>query len=160
MGGRSAESSATADREILQSRVFDAPRELVWRAWTEPKHIAQWWGPDGFTTTTQSADFRTGGHWHHVMHGPDGTDYLNFMEFIEVREPERIVYTNRGGGETADISFEVTATFEEEAGGTRVTMRMIFPTDEVRDTVVREHGAIEGGRQTLARLAGHLKEMG
>jgi uncharacterized protein YndB with AHSA1/START domain len=159
MSGKSAKPAEASDREILQSRLFEAPRELVWKAWSEPEHISQWWGPEGFTTTTQSADFRTGGHWHHVMHGPDGTDYPNFMEYVEVRKPERIVYTNRGGGETASISFEVTTTFDEEPGGTRVTMRMVFPTAEERDHVVREYGAIEGGKQTLARLAEHLKSM-
>ncbi len=159
MSGSGPETGQASDREILQTRLFDAPRELVWKAWTEPEHIAQWWGPTGFSTTTQSAEVRTGGHWYHVMRGPDGTEYPNFMEYIEVRKPERIVYTNRGDGETASISFEVTATFEEEPGGTRVTMRMVFPTAAERDYVVREYGAIEGGKQTLARLAEHLKQM-
>ncbi len=159
MGGSLTQTGDASDREILQSRLFEAPRELVWRAWTEPEHIAQWWGPTGFSTTTQSADVKTGGHWHHVMRGPDGTEFPNFMEYVEVRKPERLVYTNRGGGKTASINFEVTTTFDEEQGGTRVTMRMVFPTAEERDYVVREHGAIEGGKQTLARLAEHLKQM-
>src|SRR4051794_29231769 len=82
----------TSDREIVFSRVFDAPRELVWKAWTEPHHVTKWWGPNGFTTTIHEMDVRTGGTWHHTMHGPDGTDYPNKSIFVEVVKPERIVY--------------------------------------------------------------------
>ena len=74
----------TSEREILLSRVFDAPRNLVWEAWTDPRQVAQWWGPNGFTTTIEVMDVRPGGHWRHVMHGPDGTDYPNDIVFLEV----------------------------------------------------------------------------
>ena len=79
----------TADREIVSARVFDAPRELVWKAWVDPKHVAQWWGPKGFTNTIHEMDVRPGGVWRFAMHGPDGTDYKNEIVFIEVVRPER-----------------------------------------------------------------------
>ena len=74
----------TADREIVVMRLFDAPRELVFAAWTDPKHLAQWWGPTGFSTTTRSIDIRSGGVWRFVMHGPDGRDYENRITYVEI----------------------------------------------------------------------------
>jgi uncharacterized protein YndB with AHSA1/START domain len=148
----------TSDREIVISRVFDAPRELVWEAWTNPEHVARWWGPNGFTTTIEKMDVRPGGVWQHVMHGPNGTDYPNKSVFTEVVKPERIVYEH-GGSRKGDpcVQFTATWTFEEpKAGQTRLTIRMVFPSAEARDIVVKEYGAIEGGKQTLARLAEHL----
>ncbi|HXB03070.1 MAG TPA: SRPBCC domain-containing protein [Opitutaceae bacterium] len=147
-----------SDREIVISRVFDAPRELVWEAWTNPAHVAQWWGPDGFTITIEKMEVRPGGVWQHVMHGPDGTDYPNKSVFTEVVEPERIVYEHGGSRKGGPgIQFTATWTFEQpRAGQTKLTIRMIFPSAEARDTIVKEYGAIEGGKQTLARLAEHL----
>jgi uncharacterized protein YndB with AHSA1/START domain len=151
----------TADREIVITRVFDAPRELAWQAMTDPRHIVHWWGPHGFTTTIQEMDVRPGGVWTHVMHGPDGTDYPNHSVFQEVVYPERIVFAHGGsrpGGPEAD--FIATWTFEAIGDQTRVTIRMVFPTAVQRDIVVKEYGAIEGGKQTLERLAEHLPKMG
>src|SRR5262245_61006115 len=79
-------------RAMVGMREFDAPRELVWTAWTDPKHLSQWWGPDGFTTTTSAFDMRPGGVWRFVMHGPDGRDYENRVTFDEIVKPERLVY--------------------------------------------------------------------
>jgi uncharacterized protein YndB with AHSA1/START domain len=151
--------TSAADREIVLSRVFDAPRELVWEAWTDPEHVVYWWGPNGFTTTIETMDVRPGGVWKHVMHGPDGTDYPNKSVFTEVVKPERIAYSHGGGRKGAPgARFEATWTFEAlDRGTTRVTIRMVFPTVEGRDRVVREYGAIEGGKQTLERLAEHLQ---
>ena len=87
-----ASSRPTADREIATSRVFDAPRDLVWEAWTDPKHLARWYGPNGFTVTTHEMDVRPGGVWRLTMHGPDGTDYPNLTRYVEVVRPERLVY--------------------------------------------------------------------
>jgi uncharacterized protein YndB with AHSA1/START domain len=155
-------ASSANDREMVITRTFDAPRELAWQAMTDPRHVVQWWGPRGFTTTIQEMDVRPGGLWTHIMHGPDGTDYPNRCVFQEVVYPERIVYAHGGakaGGPEAD--FIATWTFEViEENKTRVTMRGVFPTAEARDAVVREYGAIEGGRQTLERLAEHLPVMG
>jgi uncharacterized protein YndB with AHSA1/START domain len=152
----------TADREIVISRLFDAPRELVWEAMTNPQHLVKWWGPVGFTTTIKEMDVKPGGAWTHVMHGPDGVDYPNYSVFTEVVKPERIGFTNAGGKEGApEITFVATWTFEEvEPGKTKTTIHMIFPTAQARDTVVNEYGAIEGAEQTLARLAEELAKIG
>jgi uncharacterized protein YndB with AHSA1/START domain len=148
----------SSDREIVISRVFDAPRELVWEAWTNPEQVVKWWGPRGFTTTIEEMNVRPGGVWKHVMHGPDGTDYPNKCIFTEVVKPERIVYTNGGGKKGGHgVQFVSTWIFDAlEDGKSRLTVRMVFPTAADRDTVVKEYGAIEGGKQTLERLSEHL----
>lgn len=144
---------AAPDREIVVERVFDAPRELVWKAWTDPKHIDQWWGPNGFRNETFSMDFRVGGTWRYVMHGPDGKDWQNWVRYQEISEPERLVYDH--GGEGDEPLFHVTVTFTQQGKRTKVLMRSVFPTAEAC-AEVKKIGAVEGGRQTLARLAGYL----
>ena len=149
------------DREIVITRDFDAPRELVWEAMTDPRHVVHWWGPRGFTTTIEEMDVRPGGVWKHVMHGPDGTDYPNKSFFKEVVKPGRLVYAHGGGRKGGPgAQFEATWTFYAlDACKTRVTIRMVFPSAAARDKVVKEYGAIEGGKQTLERLAEHLPKM-
>src|SRR3954449_11769964 len=89
--GRGASAqSATADREIVISRVISAPRELLFEAFTEVRHLSRWWGPEGFTTTTRAFEFRVGAVWDFVMHGPDGTDYQESISWTEISPPERI----------------------------------------------------------------------
>lgn len=150
--------SDTADREIVLSRVFDAPRDLVFKVWTDPAHKSHWWGPRGFTTTTLSADVRPGGSWRFVMHGPDGRDYQNRITYREVVPPERLVYTHGGNiDQDEPVGFHVTVTFEDVGGKTRLTMRSVFPTAEERDRVVRDFGAVEGGKQTLERFGAQLE---
>ena len=149
--------TATADREIVLTRQLDAPRELVWRAWTEPEHLIRWWGPDSFTNTFHEIDFRTGGVWRFIMHGPDGTDYENYVHFLEVVPLERMVYDQ---GTSADnVMHSSRVTFEEADGGTLVTLRVVFPTAEARDAVVQNFNAIEAGHQTLAKLAAYVATM-
>jgi len=147
--------------EIVLTRVFAAPRELVWKAMTDPEHVVHWWGPNGFTTTIKKMDFRVGGVWQHVMHGPDGTDYPNSSVFREIVVPERVVYSHGGakkGGPAA--RFVATWTFEAvDEKTTHLTLRMVFDTPADRDVVVKEYGAIEGGKQTLQRLADYLPTM-
>ncbi len=149
-----------ADREIVISRVFDAPRELVWEAWTNPKHVAQWWGPTGFSTTIEEMDVRPGGVWKQIMRGPDGTEFPNQSVFKEVVKPERIVFSH-GGGKKGDqgVHFEMTWTFEAMGNKTKLTIHQLYPTAEMRDRVAKEFGAIEGGKQTLGRLAEYLPKM-
>lgn len=147
----------TADREMVLTRVLDAPRELVWEVWTDPQHIGQWWGPRGFTTTTYSMDVRPGGVWRFVMHGPDGVDYKNKIVYIEIVKPERLVY-NHGDDEGEAGQFHVTVTFAAQGGKTKVTMRVLFASAAERDKVVKS-GAVEGGKQTLERLAEHLAKI-
>jgi uncharacterized protein YndB with AHSA1/START domain len=157
-----AKSSITEskDRELVFTRVFDAPRELVWKAWTEPEHVSQWWGPRGFTTTIHEMDVRPGGVWRQTMHGPDGIDYPNESVFVEVVKPERIAYTLTGGKE-GDPSHQLEQrwTFEAQGNKTKVTLRMLFPSAAALQHVVKSFGAVEGATQTLDRLAEHLPTM-
>lgn len=146
-------------RSIVTARVFDAPRALVFKAWSDPKHLAEWWGPTGFTTTTDRFEFKPGGVWRFVMHGPDGTDYQNRITFDEILEPEKLVYHHGGGEDVEPVQFDVTVTFEAVGDKTRVTMHAVFPTPAERNRVVEKYGAIEGAKQTLARLAEYLTVM-
>jgi uncharacterized protein YndB with AHSA1/START domain len=132
-------------------------RELVWEAWTHPDHLAQWWGPNGFTTTTSSFDMQPGGIWRFVMHGPDGRDYDNVVTFDEIVRPSLLRYHHRGGDDEP-VQFRTTVTFEDLDGGrrTRLTLNATFASAAARDTVVREHGADKGAAQTLARLADYV----
>lgn len=140
------------DREIVTTRLINAPRELLWEAWTDPKRLAVWWGPRGFTTTTHTMDFRVGGFWRYTMHGPDGTDYPNLIAYREITKPERIVYDHSGEGDFSDIRFHSTVTFETHGAKTKVILRAVFPSKEERDHVIEISGAVEGGKQTLERL--------
>jgi len=152
----SARSSIDLDQDpqaMIGTRVFDAPRELVFEAWTDPKHLAEWWGPNGFTTTTSDFDMRPGGVWRFVMHGPDGRDYENCITFDEIVKPERIVYHHGGGDDVEPVQFRTTVTLEDLGGKTRLTMRGVFPSAAERDRVIKEYGADKGLAQTLARLA-------
>lgn len=152
----SARSSIDLDQDpqaMIGTRVFDAPRELVFEAWTDPKHLAEWWGPNGFTTTTSDFDMRPGGVWRFVMHGPDGRDYENRITFDEIVKPERIVYHHGGGDDVEPVQFRTTVTLEDLGGKTRLTMRGVFPSAAERDRVIKEYGADKGLAQTLARLA-------
>ena len=140
-------------QSIIGTRIFDAPRELVFAAFTDPKHLAQWWGPDGFTTTTSAFDFRPGGEWRHVMHGPDGRDYQNRIIFDEIVRPERIVYHHPGGSDVEPVRFRQRLSFEDLDGKTRLTWHGTFPSAEERAHVIKEYGADKGLVQTMARLA-------
>jgi len=150
----------TDDREIVITRVVEAPRELVWEAMTDPRQVVHWWGPQGFTTTIERMEVRPGGVWRHVMHGPDGTDYPNESVFKEVEKPGRLVYAHTGSKKGGPgVNFVSTWTFEVVAGGkTKVTIRMVFPSAAERERIVEEFGAIEGGKQTLERLGEHLQQ--
>ena len=150
--------SAPADREIVISRLIDAPRELVFEAFTEVRHLSQWWGPEGFTTTTRSFEFRVGGVWDFVMHGPDGTDFQEWITWTEITPPARISLLH---GESRDDAnaFESVLTFETDGAATRVEMRTVFPTQELRDEAVEKYHAIEGGQQTLGNLAAYVAEI-
>ena len=145
--------TSTADREIVTTRVVDAPRERVWKAWTDREQVAKWWGPDGFTNTIHEMDVRPGGVWRFVMHGPGGVDYQNKSVFEEIIEPERLVYRHVSGP-----TFQATATFDEQGGKTTVTTRMLFETAAERDRTVKVFGAVEGAKQTLGRLAEHVAQ--
>jgi uncharacterized protein YndB with AHSA1/START domain len=150
-------NSDTADREMVITRTVNAPRELVFDAFTDPSNIGQWWGPNGFTTTVYEMDVRPGGVWRYMMHGPDGTDYPNKVVYIDVVRPERLVYHHGSDGDVANDphSFHVTITFVVVGGKTAVTMRAVFATAE-QFAEVKKFGAVEGGEQNLARLEAYL----
>src|SRR5215212_10087999 len=149
---------ATAGREIGISGVIGAPRELVFEAFTRVRHLSRWWGPEGFTTTTRSFEFRVGGEWDFVMHGPDGTDYQEWIIWTEIVRPERIALLH---GESRDDpnAFESTLAFAPHGTATRIVMRTVFPTKQLRDEAVEKYHAIEGGEQTLRNLAAYVTEV-
>jgi uncharacterized protein YndB with AHSA1/START domain len=158
MGRGAPPLSATADREIVISRVIDAPRELVFEAFTEVRHLSQWWGPEGFTTTTRAFEFSVGGEWDFVMHGPDGTDYQEWISWTEIAPPARIMLLH-GESRGDPNAFESVLTFVSEGAATRIEMRTVFPTKELRDEAVEKYHAIEGGQQTLNNLAAYVTEI-
>ena len=158
MGRGALAPSATADREIVISRVIGARRELVFEAFTEVRHLSQWWGPEGFTTTTRAFEFRVGGEWDFVMHGPDGTDYQEWISWTEIAPPERIALLH-GESRGDPNAFESAITFAPEGEATRIEMRTVFPTRELRDEAVERYHAIEGGQQTLDNLAAYVAEI-
>ena len=147
------------DREIVLSRVFDAPRELVFRAWTDNEHLPRWFGPKGFTCTTHEIDIRQGGRWRFDMRGPDGTTWPSRMVFLEVKHPERLVMDHGGDKDDDPERFRVIVTFEEQSNKkTVVTMRQLQPTRAQRDVAIG-FGAVELGHQTMDKLAQHIANM-
>src|SRR5262249_42889388 len=150
-----ASGQPASDREIVVSRTIEGPRDLVFVAFTDPRHLRHWWGSHGFTTTTRSFEFRPGGVWDFLMHGPDGTDYPNRIEWREIVPPERFVYLH-GESDHDPQAFVSTVTLVERGNATDVTMRAVFKTREQRDEAVARYRAIEGGAQTLGRLAAYV----
>jgi uncharacterized protein YndB with AHSA1/START domain len=144
-------------RDIVITRVYDAPLTLVWDAWTDPAQLAQWWGPRGFTITTHHRDLRAGGTWDYIMHGPDGKDWPNFTRYLEVEPRARLVYDHGASSADAAPMFRVTATFRDLGARTELTIRMTLPTPEAaRDAKVFIKAA--GGNATWDRLAEHVEK--
>lgn len=140
--------------EIHITRIYDAPVKMVWEAWVDPKQVAQWWGPRGFTITTRSKDVRAGGTWDYTMHGPDGVDYPNLTKFLEVEKYKRLVY-DHGGSADRPPMFRVTVLFSETAGKTKMEMSMALPTPEAAEET-RKFIKKAGGDATWDRLAEFL----
>lgn len=147
-------NSSAADRELLITRLLNAPRELVWEVWTNPEHIAKWWGPNGFTNTIDKMDMKPGGEWNLVMHGPDGTDYKNESIFKEIVEPERIVYEH-----TTAPKFLTTVNFIEKGNQTEIVWHMLFETAEQFEQVVKTFKADEGLKQNIDKLGTYLESL-
>jgi uncharacterized protein YndB with AHSA1/START domain len=118
----------------------------------------RWWGPEGFSTTTRSFEFRVGGVWDFVMHGPDGTDYQEWISWTEIAPPERIEFLH-GEFRGDPNAFDSVVTLEPDGAATRIEMRTVFPTQELRDEAVERYHAIEGGQQTLSNLAAYVTEI-
>lgn len=140
-----------ADLEFVSTRVFPVPREKVWEAWTDPKKLALWWGPKGFTNTFELFDLKPGGTWKFVMHGPGGRDYPNESRFVEIVKPERILFDHLSEGH----KFRATATFEDQGGKTKVTYRMLF---ESAEEYAKVRGFVpQANEQNFDRLEAQLK---
>ena len=143
------------ERELVLTREVPFARELVWKALTDPDHVNRWWGPDGFRNEDVTMDFSVGGVWIFTMVGPDGTRYPNRSVFKEIIPPSKLIY-DHGDGER--IWFEASITLQETDGGTLITLRQLYPNKEFRDDVVEKYGAVEGGKQHLAKLEAYLKD--
>lgn len=146
------EPTDLSDREILTTRLFDAPREIVFMAWTAPEYIARWWGPKGFTCTFHEIDVRPGGRWDLTMHGPDGVDYPSELRFVEITHPSRIVLNH-----VKAPLFQITADFEDVGGKTKLTFRQLFETPETFNKV--KGYATEGNREMFDRLGDELTRL-
>jgi len=149
-------TSQTRKPDLVLTRVFDAPRELVFQAWTDPKHLAQWFGPHGFTNPFCKVDLRPGGEWRHVMRGPDGTDYPMISIYEEVVAPERLVFLTYVPDKEKPL-FEIlnTATFTAQGGKTKLVFeaRILKSTPEAAPMLA---GMEQGWSQSLERLSSYL----
>jgi uncharacterized protein YndB with AHSA1/START domain len=143
--------SSTEDRELIISRKLNAPVALVWEAWTNPEHIVNWWGPDGFSNTINKMEVRAGGEWDLVMHGPDGTDYKNRSIFREVIRYKKIVYEHVSGPR-----FVATIDFEEQGEQTILRWHMLFESAEEFIRTVKTFKADEGLKQNIEKLSLYL----
>lgn len=142
--------------EIYITRIYNAPLKMVWEAWVDPKQVAKWWGPRGFTLTTKSKDVKTGGSWVYTMHGPDGKDWPNHTRFIEVEKYSRMVYDHGSDG-TSPPLFRVTVLFSEVKGQTKLEMTMAVDTAETAKQM-KKFIKSAGGDSTWDRLAEYLAE--
>jgi uncharacterized protein YndB with AHSA1/START domain len=142
--------------ELYINRLYDAPVKMVWDAWTDPKQVAQWWGPRGFTLTNHSKDVRTGGTWIYTMHGPDGVDYPTKTVFLEVEKYSRLVY-DHGIVNDGPAAFRVTVLFTEVQGKTKMEMTMALATAEAASETKKFIKKV-GGDSTWDRLAEFLSE--
>ncbi|MCY9698024.1 SRPBCC family protein [Paenibacillus alginolyticus] len=149
--GKSLGESNAATFELVSRRKFDASRNLVNRAWTEPELLAQWWGPNGFTNTFHTFDFRPGGIWEYTMHSPDGTGFPNRSVFHEIG-PECIVLRHE-----SRPNFILTFTIEVVDGGTEITFRQTFETEEEYNKL--KPICEEANEQNLDRLGSLLKRL-
>ena len=143
---------STEQRELLITRTLNAPIELVWEVWTKPEHIANWWGPNGFSNTITTMEVFPGGQWNLTMHGPDGTDYDNKSIFKEIVLYKKIVYEH--------ISYPriiATIEFEEQGAQTIINWHMLFDSPEEFVKVVKTYKADEGLKQNLEKLGVYLK---
>ncbi|MBO9608884.1 MAG: SRPBCC domain-containing protein [Paenibacillaceae bacterium] len=153
--GRSLEAEdepTPGDNELIAVRVFDSPRELVYRAWTTPDLLARWWGPEGFTNTFHECDIRPDGEWRYTMHGPDGKDYPNYSVFADIVPQERVALDHKSGHE-----FRLTGIFEERGGRTKVTFRQKFK--HAHEFEAARPYCEPGNQQNLDRLGKLLEEL-
>lgn len=145
--------TTTPDSEIVSTRVFNHPRMLVFRAWSEPDHLKNWWGPAGFTNTFNEHDFRVGGKWSFVMHGPDKGNYANECEFIKIEPPSLIAWKRH-----SKPLFQVVAMFEMvDENCTKVVFKMLFDTPEECSKL--KPYVMDKNEENFDRLETELKRM-
>ncbi len=149
-------SAKNKSNEIRITRIYDAPVEAVWDAWTDSEQVAQWWGPRGFTLTTHSKDLRPGGGWIYTMHGPDGVDYPSKTQYLEVQKHSKLVY-DHGWNDDRPPLFRVTVQFTTIDGKTKLEMSMTLPTPQAADET-RKFIKKAGGESTWDRLAEYLEK--
>jgi len=146
-------------REIALTRTFDAPPEVVFKAWTSHEHLRHWFGPMGFDITTHEFNFKPGGVWRFIMHGPDGIDYPNKIEYQTITPNREITFLHSDDGANQQEPFETIVTFNRKGNKTELTLRNRLASEEEKNRLVKEFGVIEGGRQTLVRLGEYLKSL-
>jgi uncharacterized protein YndB with AHSA1/START domain len=148
------------ERELVITRIFDAPRGLVFKAWTDPEHLAQWWGPKGFTAPICEMEGRTGGALRILMRGPDGAEYPMTGVIREIVEPERLVFTSVAMDEDGKRLLEgvTTVTFAEQGAKTKLTLHT-RAVGLVADAARKLEGMDAGWTQSIDRLAAHVAHM-
>ena len=146
------EKISIIDREMSISKTFNAPVEFLWEVWTKPEHIANWWGPNGFTNTIHEMDLKEGGEWRLTMHGPDGTNYPNRSIFKEIIPFKKIVF------EHFNPHFNTSVLFDPKDGETAITWTMQFDTAEMLDIVIKAHKADEGLKQNMEKLGHYIDQ--
>ena len=145
--------SSTPDTEIVSTRIFNFHRELVFKAWSNPEHLQKWWGPAGFTNTFQEFDFRIGGKWRFVMHGPDKGNYKNECEFLKIESPSLIAWKRH-----TQPYFKVLVTFEEiNEFQTKIVFKMLFETAEECNKVKRF--VVDKNEENFDKLENELASM-
>lgn len=147
------DNADATSRQLIATRVFNASRDLCFRMWTEPEHVAQWWGPNGFTTTVYQMDVRPGGTWLLAMHGPNGVDYISKSSYVEIVPSERIVLDH------AAPPFRMTVTFKELDNKTEVTAKTVFASAALLKQQVETVGADKGLQETLDNLDRYLASL-
>lgn len=144
-------SPVTGSREMSISRLLNAPQELVWEAWTNPEHIKNWWGPEGFKNSISKMEVTEGGEWEFIMHGPDGTDYRNKHIYVQLEKPSKIVMQH-----VTTPKFVMTATFEAKGNQTLVTLHSVFESAEQLQDVIKVFKADVGMVQNMDRMEKYL----
>jgi uncharacterized protein YndB with AHSA1/START domain len=162
MSANNSTNVTTVENVLIAERTFDAPRELVFDVWSDPKHIAQWWGPKGWTLPVCKMDFRPGGVWHYCMRGPEGEESWGKAVYQEIVKPERIVYIDafadaQGNAVEGMPEMLITVEFTEFDGRTKLTSRSQFATVADLEATMAM-GVVEGMTETWDRLEEYLAQ--
>jgi uncharacterized protein YndB with AHSA1/START domain len=141
----------TANRELTITRTLNAPIELVWKVWTEPEHIAKWWGPNGFTNTIYKMEVKPGGIWDFTMHSPDGTDFKNQNMYVEVVKHEKLIFDH-----ISAPKFRFSVNFTAQGNKTLLEWKSTFESAEELKKVIEVFKADEGMKQNVTKLEAYL----